>query len=91
VSLQTCCWWAEKLPDNVTCGEGCPEFPACLPTLGLVRKLLGWPAAVVVSMESLTDSSVTPRFSVSRLWPLQPLARHPVERVCGEVPKRATE
>jgi hypothetical protein len=39
VSLQTCCWWAEKLPDNVTCGEGCEEFPACLPTLELVRKL----------------------------------------------------
>jgi len=40
VSLQTCCWWAEKLPDNVTCGEGCDRFPACLPTLELVRKLL---------------------------------------------------
>jgi hypothetical protein len=34
-----CCWWAEKLPDNVTCGEGCEQFPACLPTLELVRKL----------------------------------------------------
>jgi hypothetical protein len=39
VSLQTCCWWAEKLPDNVTCGEGCQQFPACLPTLELIRKL----------------------------------------------------
>jgi hypothetical protein len=39
VSLRTCCWWAEKLPDNVTCGEGCAQFPACLPTLELVRKL----------------------------------------------------
>jgi hypothetical protein len=39
MSLQTCCWWAEKLPDNVTCGEGCEQFPACLPTLELVRKL----------------------------------------------------
>ena len=39
MSLQTCCWWAEKLPDNVTCGEGCDRFPACLPTLELVRKL----------------------------------------------------
>jgi hypothetical protein len=39
MSLQTCCWWAEKLPDNVTCGEGCEQFPACLPTLELIRKL----------------------------------------------------
>jgi hypothetical protein len=39
VSLRTCCWWAEKLPDNVTCGEGCEQFPACLPTLEMVRKL----------------------------------------------------
>ena len=39
MSLQTCCWWAEKLPDNVTCGEGCQQFPACLPTLELVHKL----------------------------------------------------
>ena len=40
MSLQTCCWLAEKLPDNVTCGEGCDRFPACLPTLELVRKLI---------------------------------------------------
>jgi hypothetical protein len=39
VSLQPCCWLAEQLPDNVTCAQGCNQFPACLPTLELVRKL----------------------------------------------------
>jgi hypothetical protein len=39
VSLRCCPWWAEKLPDNVTCGEGCEAFPACLPQLELVRVL----------------------------------------------------
>jgi hypothetical protein len=39
MTLQPCCWLAEQLPDNVSCGEGCPEFPACLPRLELVRKL----------------------------------------------------
>ena len=40
MSLQTCCWLAEKRPDNVTCGEGCDRFPACVPTLELVRQLI---------------------------------------------------
>jgi hypothetical protein len=39
MSLQTCCWLAEQLPDNVSCGEGCEAFPRCLPRLALVRKL----------------------------------------------------
>jgi hypothetical protein len=39
MTLQPCCWLAEQLPDKVSCGEGCPEFPACLPRLELVRKL----------------------------------------------------
>jgi hypothetical protein len=46
LALQTCRWWAEKLPDNTTCGEGCPEFPRCLPTLELVRKLADRRAAL---------------------------------------------
>jgi hypothetical protein len=46
LSLQICCWWAEKLPDNVTCGEGCREFPACLPTLELIHKLADRRAAL---------------------------------------------
>jgi hypothetical protein len=40
VSLRCCPWWAEKLPDNTTCGKGCEAFPACLPQLELVRVLL---------------------------------------------------
>jgi hypothetical protein len=39
VSLRCCDWWAEKLPDNVTCTEGCEVFPRCLPQLELVRLL----------------------------------------------------
>jgi hypothetical protein len=39
VSLQPCCWLGEKLPDNVSCGEGCEVFPRCLPRLELVAKL----------------------------------------------------
>jgi hypothetical protein len=39
VSLRCCLWGAEKLPDNVTCGEGCEAFPACLPQLEVVRVL----------------------------------------------------
>jgi hypothetical protein len=39
MTLQPCCWLGEQLPDNVSCGEGCDQFPACLPRLELVRKL----------------------------------------------------
>lgn len=39
MSLRCCACWAEKLPDNVTCGKGCEVFPCCLPQLELVRTL----------------------------------------------------
>jgi hypothetical protein len=39
VSLRCCPWWGAKLPDNTSCGEGCQDFPACLPQLELVRVL----------------------------------------------------
>jgi hypothetical protein len=39
MSLRECCWLAEKLPDNMSCGQGCKDFPRCLPVLELVRKL----------------------------------------------------
>jgi hypothetical protein len=57
LSLQTCYWWAEKLPDNVTCGEGCPEFPRCLPTLELVRKLVDRRAALDRAKEETCQPS----------------------------------
>jgi hypothetical protein len=39
MSLDCCAHLGAKLADNVTCGEGCDQFPACLPTLELIRKL----------------------------------------------------
>lgn len=39
MSLQPCCWLGEQLPADVSCGEGCEQFPRCLPRLELVAKL----------------------------------------------------
>jgi hypothetical protein len=55
MSLDCCAHLGAKLPDNVTCGEGCDRFPACLPTLELVRKLIERSQAPAPPAELLAD------------------------------------
>jgi hypothetical protein len=31
MACRPCQWTGEQLPDNVTCGSSCEEFPRCLP------------------------------------------------------------